>query len=95
MDHFGPPYCCPPRYATLAAASQHSSRPTRQAPVAKPKQRRHKHTEEEWDAIRDIISRLYIEEEKKVEEVHKILNAEYNFPVGCVDFSLKTSASPD
>jgi hypothetical protein len=75
-------------YTQPATASKNGSRPIQQASPAKPKQRRHKHSEEEWNELRDIITCLYIEEDKKAEEVLEILNTQHNFQVGFGDRSL-------
>lgn len=92
MNHFGW-HTSQPSESYPAAVPHPGSRPNPQVPVAKLKQRRHKHSEEEWDTVRDIIIRLYIGEDKKAEEVHKILNAEHDFPIGSVHLlqSLLTS----
>ena len=39
----------------------------------------HFHTIEEWDRIRPVFTRLYQEERKKLDEVRKILEYNWNF----------------
>jgi hypothetical protein len=48
----------------------------------KPKQRRHAHTPQEWDALREVILRLYIEEDKTADELVDILKSQHGFVVG-------------
>jgi hypothetical protein len=47
-----------------------------------PKSRRHRHTEQEWNELRDIITHMYIEKDKKAEEVVDFLSTQHNFKVG-------------
>lgn len=48
------------------------------------------HTTAEWDAIKPHFQHLYITEEKRLKEVQRILEQEYNFSATCVIFpSLK------
>lgn len=44
-----------------------------------PKQRRHHHTNEDWEARKAAVLRLYIDEKKKAEDVVRILTAQFDF----------------
>ncbi len=58
-----------------------------------PPRRRHA-TQEEWDAVRETITRLYKEENKTLKEVMALMAREFNFfgtSVLCQSYSTTTS----
>ncbi|KAF2131250.1 hypothetical protein P153DRAFT_394611 [Dothidotthia symphoricarpi CBS 119687] len=63
----------------VVGSNQQSSRP-------RAKQPRHKHSQEEWNELRGVITDLYIKSDKKAEEVLEILETGYNFRVGLRKF---------
>jgi hypothetical protein len=77
------------RHTQPAEALWNGARSNQQAPRLKSKQQRHRHSEQEWNDLRDFITHLYIEEDKKAEEVLKILNTERNFQVGSGDRNVR------
>lgn len=61
----------------LAAAPQPATRSSAPAPQTvaqrRPKQQRNYHKDSDWESRKSMIARLYIDEDKKVEEVISIL----------------------
>jgi hypothetical protein len=46
------------------------------------KQRRHHHTDTDWEAQKQTIFRLYIEEDRSAEDVIEILARDFDFKAG-------------
>ncbi|KAI5460749.1 hypothetical protein BGZ63DRAFT_250200 [Mariannaea sp. PMI_226] len=53
------------------------------------KQRRHRHTDKEWEAIKPHILQLYQRENKTEKRVRDILSRKFNFETGCRTFKSK------
>lgn len=51
----------------------------RKQSASRGRNRRHKPTVEEWEAVRQTIRQLYIDENKTLSEVSTILDKEFNF----------------
>jgi hypothetical protein len=69
----------------LLSTSQTNTGSRQQIMRPKAKQKRHKHSEDDWNRMRNVIKYLYIEENKRAEEVVHILDSEHNFQIGLVD----------
>lgn len=69
-------------------ASQNNTPSSQQILQPKRKQQRHRHCEQEWNGLRDRTTHLYIEEDKKAEEILGILKTQHDLRVGCGDCSL-------
>ncbi|KAL9620353.1 MAG: hypothetical protein Q9160_005152 [Pyrenula sp. 1 TL-2023] len=87
MHHFRLVYEQPghgqPSHEQPAEASWNDARSHREeGSRSKSKQQRHRHSEKEWNELRDSIAHLYIEEGKKAEEILAILKTQHNFQVG-------------
>lgn len=65
-----------PRRPLLAAAplpAARASPPVLQAPQRRQKQQRHYHKDSEWDSRKPLIARLYIDQDKTVDDVINVL----------------------
>ncbi|KAL1591719.1 hypothetical protein SLS60_011718 [Paraconiothyrium brasiliense] len=76
------PNTWPNSAARLEAASRKTAQSRGKPPAAVSKSRRHRHTEQEWNQLREFITQVYVEEDKKAEEVVEILSTQHDFKVG-------------
>lgn len=71
-----------PDQKRAAAALNNGARANQQQSHTISKRQRHRHSKKEWNELHDTIAHLYIDKDKKAEEVLEILDTQHNFRVG-------------